>query len=97
MEIEEVRNALREGVTPSPDYPDLPNDFTAAELIAYDPKAELEYRMVKDREPGMTRAAFMRTWRSFRIGSLWVKEKSGAAKEEKGLMAFLRAMFGRNR
>ena len=97
MDIDEVRRALREGVTPSPDYPDLENDFTAAELIAYDPKAELEYRMVRDREPGMTRAAFMRTWRSYRIGRLWVKEKDGAAKEEKGLAAFLRAMFGRYR
>ena len=96
MDIDEIRKALREGVTPSPDSPDLPNDFTAAELIAYDPKAELEYRMAKDRNPGMTRAAFMRAWRPFRIGRLWVKEK-GAAQEEKGLAAFLRAMFGRNR
>ena len=42
MTIKEAQEALRSGVTPRPDYPDLPNDFTAAELIAFDPKAELE-------------------------------------------------------
>ena len=72
MDIKDMRDALREGVTPSGDYPDLPNDFTAAELIAYDPKAELEYRMAKDRHPELTRAALMRQWRPFRIGSLQI-------------------------
>ncbi len=97
MDIDEVRKALREGVTPSPDYPDLPNDFTAAELIAYDPKAELEYRMAKDRHPELTRAAFMRAWRPFRIGRLWVKEKTPSQKEETGLLSILRGLFGRGR
>ena len=79
MDIKEVQKALREGVTPSPDYPNLPNDFTAEELIAFDPKAELEYRMAKDRTPGLTRSAILQSWRSFRIGRLWVKDgkKSG--------------------
>ena len=47
MDIKEMQEALRRGVEPSPDYPDLPNDFTAEKLIAFDPKAELQYRMVK--------------------------------------------------
>ena len=77
MEIKEIQDQLRRGVTPSPDYPDLPNDFTAQELIDFDPKAELEYRMVKDRNPGMTRAMLMQQWRSFRIGRIWEKEDGG--------------------
>ena len=79
MEIKEIQEQLRRGVTPSPDYPDLPNDFTAQELIDFDPKAELEYRMVKDRNPGMTRAMLMQQWRSFRIGRVFVRdgEKKG--------------------
>ena len=72
MDLKEMREALRAGVTPDPAYPDLPNDFTAAELIAYDPKAELEYRMAKDRHPGLTRAALMQQWRPFKIGSLQI-------------------------
>lgn len=74
MEIKEIQEQLRRGVTPSPDYPDLPNDFTAQELIDFDPKAELEYRMVKDRNPGMTRAMLMQQWRSFRIGRVFVRD-----------------------
>lgn len=74
MEIKEIQEQLRRGVTPSPDYPDLPNDFTAQELIDFDPKAELEYRMVKDRNPGMTRAMLMQQWRSFRIGRIFVRD-----------------------
>ena len=74
MDMKEVREALNAGVTPSPDYPDLPNDLTAEELIAFDPKAELEYRMVKDQNPGMTRAMLMRHWRSFRIGRIFAPE-----------------------
>ena len=80
MDIKEAQEALRSGVTPSPDYPDLPNDFTAEELIAYDPRAELEYRMIKDRNPAMTRAMLMQQWRSFRIGRLWTKDGRGEAK-----------------
>lgn len=71
MDIKEAQEMLRSGVEPSPDYPDLPNDFTAEELIAYDPKAELEYRMAKDRHPGMTRAMLMQQWKPFRIGRIW--------------------------
>ena len=81
MDIKEIQDQLRRGVTPSPDYPDLPNDFTAQELIDFDPKAELEYRMVKDRNPGMTRAMLMQQWRSFRIGRVFVRDdgkKAGA-------------------
>ena len=74
MEIKEIQEQLRRGVTPSPDYPDLPNDFTAQELIDFDPKAELEYRMVKDRNPGMTRAMLMQQWRSFRIGRVFIRD-----------------------
>ena len=96
MDIKEVQEALRRGVEPSPDYPDLPNDFTAAELIAYDPKAELEYRMAKDRNPGLTRAALMRHWRSFRIGRLWSKD-DGAPSENGILSAFRDIFSGRNR
>ncbi len=70
MDIKEMQEALRRGVEPSPDYPDLPNDFTAEKLIAFDPKAELQYRMVKDRRPDMTRARFMQSWRSYRIGRI---------------------------
>lgn len=71
MDIKEAQALLRSGVKPSPDYPDLPNDFTAEQLIAYDPKAELEYRMAKDQNPGMTRAMLMRQWKPFRIGRIW--------------------------
>lgn len=71
MDIKEAREALNAGVTPSPDYPDLPNDLTAEALIAFDPKAELEYRMAKDRSPRLTRALVLQSWRSFRIGSIW--------------------------
>ena len=77
MDIKEVQKALREGVTPSPDYPNLPNDFTAEELIAYDPKAEMEYRMIKDANPGMTRAMLMQTWKPYRIGRIWTSEDGG--------------------
>ena len=77
MDIKDAQEALRRGVTPSPDYPDLPNDFTAEELIAYDPKAELEYRMAKDRNPGLTRAMLMQQWRPFRIGRIWAKDGRG--------------------
>ncbi len=77
MEIKDVQEALRKGVEPSPDYPDLPNDFTAEELIRYDPKAELEYRMAKDRNPRLTRAALMQSWRPFRIGRIFEKEDGG--------------------
>ena len=74
MDIKDVQNELRRGVAPSPDYPNLPNDFTAEELIAYDPKAELEYRLAKDRHPGMTRAKIMQHWRAFRIGRIFEPE-----------------------
>ena len=77
MDIKEAQELLRSGVEPSPDYPDLPNDFTAAELIAYDPKAELEYRMAKDRNPRLTRAMLMQQWRPFRIGRIWEKDEQG--------------------
>ena len=77
MDFKEMQEALRQGVTPSPDYPDLPNDFTAEQLIQFDPKAELQYRMLKDRHPEMTRAKLMQNWRSFRIGRIWEKEDGG--------------------
>ena len=82
MELNEVRKALQEGVVPSPDYPDLPNDLTADALIAFDPKAELEYRMAKDRNPGLTRSLILQSWRSFRIGTFWSKD--GRRKTDKG-------------
>ena len=78
MDIKEAQELLKKGIAPSPDYPDLPNDFTAAELIAYDPKAELEYRMAKERNPDMTRAMLMQHWRAFRIGRIWSKERTAA-------------------
>ncbi len=77
MDMKEVREALNAGVTPSPDYPDLPNDLTAEELIAFDPKAELEYRMAKDRNPRLTRSLVLQSWRSFRIGTLLSRGKKG--------------------
>ena len=89
MDIKEIQEQLRRGVRPSPDYPDLPNDFTAEQLIAYDPKAELEYRMVKDRNPEMTRAMLMQQWRAFRIGRIWTKDKRGSDSGG-GLASFLR-------
>ncbi len=92
MDIQDMRQELRDGVTPSPDYPDLPNDFTAEQLIGYNPMAELEYRLAKDRKPGLTRAAFMQTWRAFRIGRIWSRD-DGA--KDTGFPAFLRRAFGR--
>jgi len=97
MTIKEAQEALRSGVTPSPDYPDLPNDFTAAELIAFDPKAELEYRLAKDRNPGLTRAALMRTWRSFRIGRIWSREDGAGRDQKEGGLAALWNAFRRDR
>ena len=94
MDIKEVQEQLRAGVKPSPDYPDLPNDFTAEELIAYDPKAELEYRMIRDRNPGMTRAMLMQQWRPFRIGRVWSKDGRG---EAKGLLQKAAERFGRKK
>ena len=90
MDITEVQKALRSGVTPSPDYPDLPNDYTAAELIAYDPKAELEYRLAKDRNPGMTRSMLMQHWRAFRIGRIWLPEDGKKAGLKGSISAFFR-------
>ena len=90
MDIKEAQEELRRGVRPSPDYPDLPNDFTAEALIAFDPKAELEYRMAKDRNPGMTRAMLMRSWRSFRIGRLWHGDERAAADGAGSFASFLR-------
>ena len=90
MDIRQAQKELRSGMTPSPDYPDLPNDYTAAELIAFDPKAELEYRMVKDRQPDMTRAKLMQHWRSFRIGSFRIRGE-GAAAEHSAAALFRRA------
>ena len=87
MNIREAQEALRNGVKPSPDYPDLPNDYTAEQLIAYDPKAELEYRMAKDLHPEMTRAKLMQSWKAFRIGSIRLRKKGGT---EAGGMGFLR-------
>ena len=94
MNIKEAQEALRRGVEPSPDYPDLPNDYTAAELIAFDPKAELEYRMVKDQRPGMTRAMLMQNWRSFRIGRLGCREDG---KQERFLDRLRAAFWSGNR
>ena len=71
MDIRQAQKELRSGMTPSPDYPDLPNDYTAAELIAFDPMAELEYRMAKDKHPALTRAELMRHWRPFKIGNIF--------------------------
>ena len=82
MDIKQAQALKQSGVAPSPDYPDLPNDFTAAELIAYDPKAELEYRMAKDRNPRLTRAMLMQQWRPFRIGRIWEKDGSGGGSDE---------------
>ena len=87
MDIKDVQEALRRGVTPDPAYPDLPNDYTAAELIAFDPKAELEYRMAKDRNPKLTRAMLMQHWRSFRIGRIFSKDDRDAGG---GLLSLLR-------
>ena len=89
MDIKQAQELLRKGIEPSPDYPDLPNDYTAEELIAYDPKAELEYRMVKDRNPEMTRAMLMQQWRAFRIGRIWTKD-GRASNSGGGLASFLR-------
>ena len=89
MDIKGAQEALRRGVTPSPDYPDLPNDFTAAELIAFDPKAELEYRMAKDRHPGLTRAMLMQHWRPFRIGHFGLGTDGAAGKKEGFLPALI--------
>lgn len=93
MDIKEIQDQLRRGVTPSPDYPDLPNDFTARQLIDFDPKAELEYRMVKDRNPGMTRAMLMQQWRSFRIGRLFCRDDG----KQGGIPDALRRMLQRLR
>ena len=100
MELKEMQEALRAGVKPSPDYPNLPNDFTAEELIAFDPKAELQYRMVKDQRPDFTRAMLMQSWRSFRIGRLFGGGDDGSSGESRGLAAFFRraaALFKRQR
>ena len=97
MDIKEAQEELRRGVRPSPDYPDLPNDFTAEELIAFDPKAELEYRMVKDRNPGMTRAMLMQNWRSFKIGRLWSKDDRGTDGSAGSFASLLRKAGGRIR
>lgn len=75
MDFKDIREQLRRGVTPSPEYPDLPNDVSAADLIAFDPKAEIEYRMAKDRTPGLTRTAILQSWRSYKIGRFWSKKK----------------------
>ena len=91
MDIREVQEALRRGVEPSPDYPNLPNDFTAEELIAYDPKAELEYRLAKDQNPGLTRAMLMQHWRAFRIGRIWSPEDGRAP----GLMGRIAEALGK--
>lgn len=90
MNIREAQEELRAGVKPSPDYPDLPNDFTTEALIAFNPMAELEYRMAKDRHPELTRAMIVQNWRSFRIAGLWTREK-GRPKETKGAAFFRRA------
>ncbi|MBE6997917.1 MAG: hypothetical protein E7427_07080 [Ruminococcaceae bacterium] len=90
MDIKQAQELLRRGVEPSPDYPDLPNDYTAAELIAFDPMAELEYRMVKDRHPGMTRSKLVQNWRAFRIGRIGAPEEGGAG----GPGAVLRNLAG---
>ena len=90
MDIKEAQALLRSGVEPSPDYPDLPNDFTAEQLIAYDPKAELEYRMAKDRHPGMTRAMLMRQWKPFRIGRIWSSDDGGNGNAGGNGSSFLR-------
>ncbi len=83
MDIKEAQEALRSGLRPSPDYPDLPNDFTAEALIAYDPKAEIEYRMAKDRNPGITRAMIIQNWKAFNIAQrLSLKGRRSAGKQD---------------
>ena len=86
MDIKDVQEALRKGVEPSPDYPDLPNDYTAEQLIAYDPKAELEYRMAKDLHPELTRAKLMQSWKAFRIGSIRFRKKGGTEADGMGFL-----------
>ena len=90
MEFKEAQALLREGIRPSPEYPDLPNDYTAEELIAYDPKAELEYRMAKDQNPAMTRTMILQHWRSYKIGQWGRKKNGGAAAHEDSLFGGLR-------
>ena len=91
MDIKQAQALKQSGVAPSPDYPDLPNDFTAAELIAFDPNAELAYRMAKDQNPGITRAAIAQNWRSFKIGRLW----SRADGKDPGFLQKLADIFKR--
>ena len=97
MDVREMQEALKNGVEPSPEYPDLPNDFTAAELIAYDPKAELSYRMAKEKDPSMTRAKLMQSWRSFKIAAMLRGEDVSAWKDGATPLGKLAALFRRDR
>ena len=90
MDIKEAQKALRGGLRPSPDYPDLPNDFTAEELIAYDPNAEIEYRMAKDRNPGITRAMIVQNWKAFKIAQRFRPGDGRASGKQDGGPGFLR-------
>ena len=76
MDFKEAQALLRKGVAPDPNYPDLPDDTTAAELIAFDPNAELQYRLAKDQNPELTRAMILQNQKSFRIGQ-WLNRRTG--------------------
>ena len=97
MDVKQAQEALKNGVEPSPEYPDLPNDFTAAELIAFDPKAELSYRLAKAKDPSMTRAKLMQSWRPFKIGRLFSGADSPSEKGASAALGKLAALFRRDR
>ena len=72
---------------PDPRYPDLPDDMPAAELIAFDANAELQYRLAKDRNPEITRTMILQNQKSFKIGQ-WMNRRGaspGADGQEQGL------------
>ena len=82
MTIKEAKQLLRDGVKPDLAYPNLETDMTAEELIAFDPRAELEYRMAKDNEPDLTRNELLRQWKALNLVRLW-KPAEGTTKEHK--------------
>ena len=71
MNIKEAKIELHNGVVPNSSYPNLQGDMTSEKLIALDPRAELEYRMAKDRKPNLTRSRLLEQWKAFNLVRLW--------------------------
>ncbi len=82
MTIKEAKQLLRVGVNPDPAYPNRESDMTAEDLIAFDPRAELEYRMAKSNEPELTRNKLLRQWKELNLVRLW-NPAEGTSKEHK--------------